>query len=150
MAKGEQSVHGYIARAQREGISQNTTMQTLRESGFRFSNQSFRSQWGEVENARAIRGQIADANVNRRPNANEISEISGGKAGQILYRFDFLLRRQGEREVMRQHVGVKTDRFLTFTRAAEIALAKFLANEDMYGSVVVDWIPAAVNEFTGE
>lgn len=149
MPKQEQSVHGYIAAAQRQGVSQSETMAALRGSGFRFSDTTFRSLWGEIANARDLRGAVADANISRRPLADEISQVSGGKIGEYLYRFDFLVRRKGETEVLRTHVGIKTNRLITFNNAVSQLLATWGENEDQYESEVVDWIPAAVNEFTG-
>lgn len=149
MAKREQSVHGYIARAQREGISQAQTMRDLRSVGFRFTDRTFRSQWGEIQRARAIRGNVADANINARPRTDIRSPISGGKRGDYLYRFDVLLKRPGETELLQTHVGVRTSKLVTFNDAAAQFLASFLDNEDRYGSSIVDWIPAAVNEFEG-
>lgn len=149
MAKREQSVHGFIAAAQRQGISQRRTMAELRAADFHFSDATFRSLWGEIEHATSLRGTIAEANVNRRPLANELSPIQGGKMGDYLYRFDVLLRRRGEREVLRTHVGIKSKRLITYNAAAEQMLQRFIENEELYQSFVIDWIPAAVNEFEG-
>lgn len=150
MPKREQGVHAWIARAQREGLSQRQTRQALRGEGFRFSDTTFRSLWAEIEHARSLRGDIADANIHRRPSEDHISRIEGGKIGEYLYRFDLLVRRRGEREVLQTHVSIKSRRLITYDSAASLMLQRFIENEDLYGSFVVDWIPAAVNEFTGE
>lgn len=146
MAKIEQSVHGFIANALKNDLSQRSTMRDLRAAGFKFSDQTFRSLWAQIEHASAIRGDIASANPNRRPLASEISPISGHRGGGFLYRFDVLLRRRGEREVLQTHVGIRSSRLVTYNTAAQEMLTKFLENEDQYGSMLIDWIPAAVNE----
>jgi hypothetical protein len=135
--------------AKQEQSVQNRTKAELRSAGFKFSDRTFASLWGEIQHATSLRGDIAAANVNRRPLAAERSPITGGKIGEYLYRFDVLLRRKGEREVLRTHVGVKSRGLITYNDAAMQMLEKFIANEDQYQSFVLDWIPAAVNEFTG-
>lgn len=124
-------------------------MRQLRGSGFRFSDATFRSMWGEIEHARSLRGNIADVNLNRRPPADLESEISGGRAGTRLYRFDIFVRRRGEREVMQSHIGVKSNRSITFRTAMQQIMDNFADNEDLYDSELVGVVPAAVNIFTG-
>jgi hypothetical protein len=150
MPKQEQGIHQYIAKAQRTGTSQAETMRQLREGGFRFTDSTFRQLWGEIEHARDIRGDIADVNVGRRPLPNEISQITGGKIGDFLYRFDIMLRLRGTGEVVRTHVGIKSDKLITYSKAASQILQVYQDNEDQYESNLVGWIPAAVNEYTGD
>lgn len=137
----------FIAGALNQNLSQRETMRQLRSAGVKFSDVTFRTLWGEVQHAISLRGSVAEANVQRRPLGSEISPITGKKTGGYLYRFDVFVRQRGEREVMRTHVGVRTDNLITYQRAMAVIADKFADNESIYERDLISIVPAGVNEF---
>lgn len=147
MASGDDLPRSFIAGAINTEQSQAETMRQLRNAGFKFSDATFRSLWGEIRNAVALRGTIAEANINRRPLGSEISPIQGKKSGGYLYRFDVFVRQRGEREVLRTHVGVRSERLITYRTAMSIIADRFADNDEIYDRELLSITPAAVNEF---